>query len=255
MTPYYDDGQITIYHGDCREILPLLDRADIDLLLADPPYGIALPTNYASRKRGVSRIDYAPVHGDGEPFDPAPLLVFERAILWGANYYARALPETSGWLVWDKRVGRMQNDQADAELAWTNCVKGVRVYAHEWNGYHRDSERGEHYHPTQKPVSLMRWCIEKAHVPDGALILDPFMGSGTTLVAAQSLGRRAIGIEIEEEYCQIAVERLRQRPLPLTVTMSRDTLQSTQGGFFDGSPTDRRNETQDISGESGTPAF
>jgi len=110
----------------------------------------------------------------------------------------------------------MQNDQSDAELAWTNFIKGVRVYSHEWNGYHRDSEKREHYHPTQKPVSLMRWCLELKWTPKGT-ILDPFMGSGTTLRAAKDLNRKAIGIEIEERYCEITAKRMSQSVMELSV--------------------------------------
>lgn len=211
MRPYFEADGITIYCGDSREIVPRL--VGVEAVITDPPYGISLDTNYASRKRGVSRIDYTPVHGDTEPFDPTHLLAFPQIVLWGANYYARSLPERSGWLVWDKRCGRMQNDQADAELAWTSTVKGVRVFHHEWNGYHRASERGEHYHPTQKPVALMQWCLSL--VPDAAVVLDPYMGAGPLLRAAKNLRRRAIGIEINEAYCEIAVKRLAQEVLAL----------------------------------------
>ncbi len=216
MKPYYEHAGITIYHGDCREILPTLEC--VDLVLTDPPYGISHPTNYASRGRGAlaATSDFAPVHGDGEPFDPRCLLEIGRArIIWGANYFASRLPEQSGWLVWDKRVqeGVGVNDQSDGELAWTDTVKGVRIFRHMWNGFWRDSERGESHHPTQKPVALMSWCMTLKWTRDLHTVIDPFMGSGPTLVAAKNLGRRAIGIEIEERYCEIAAKRLAQEVL------------------------------------------
>lgn len=228
---------VTLYLGDCREILPTLGK--VDAVVTDPPYGIKLPTDYARRKRGISYIDYPEIQGDDGPFDPAPFFVAPELIFWGGNYYAPELPVTSGWLVWDKRCGRMQNDQADAELAWTNCVKGVRVFHHEWNGYHRESERGEHYHATQKPVALLRWCLERVR---GHTILDPFMGSGTTGVAAVKLGRKFIGIEIEPKYFEIACRRvteaLRQpdffveRPAPpVQETFTYDAHKDAEGAF------------------------
>jgi aspartate carbamoyltransferase catalytic subunit len=89
-----------------------------------------------------------------------------------------------------------------------------------WNGFLRDSERGEGYHPTQKPVALMAWCLEKAKVPIGATVLDPYMGSGTTLLAAKDLGRSAIGIEREEKYCEIAAKRLSADVINLNINAS-----------------------------------
>lgn len=209
--PYYDRDGITIYHGDARQIVPLLDG--VDLVLTDPPYGVSLNTSYASAKRGnkTEAHDYPPVHGDDEPFDPSFLLGFQNVVLWGANYYADKLPPQGQWLVWDKRDGVGYNDQADCELAWSRGTKGTvpRIYRHMWNGMLKASERDERrVHPTQKPVALMRWCLD--FYPVAETVLDPFMGSGTTLRAAADLGRRAIGIEINEDYCRIAVERLRQ---------------------------------------------
>jgi site-specific DNA-methyltransferase (adenine-specific) len=203
-TPYYDRDGITIYHGDCREILPTLPK--VDLVLTDPPYGINNDTDY-TRFRGTK---YTPVVGDTARFDPAFLMESGTClVLFGANYYSASLTETGGWIVWDKvtRNG-LDTALADGEMAWTNFLGRVRIYRHMWKGAYRDSERGLFVHPTQKPVLLMRWCIELA--PAAQTILDPFMGSGTTLRAAADLGRRAIGIEINEDYCRIAVERLRQ---------------------------------------------
>ncbi len=203
MTPYYDQDGITIYHGDCREI-----TAEADVVVTDPPYGIAHPTDYARRGRDnlAACTNYPPVYGDEEPFDPTPWLRWP-CILWGANYYADKLPPSSGWLVWDKERPDSL-DQATVELAWSNFVKGARRYKFLWNGMLRASDE-QLEHPTQKPVALMRWCLSFPWTPPGT-VLDPFMGSGTTLRAAKDLGRRAIGIEIEERYCEIAAKRLMQ---------------------------------------------
>jgi site-specific DNA-methyltransferase (adenine-specific) len=218
MKPYYDDGTCTIYHDDCRDVLPLIDPASVALLLADPPYGIGLDTRYQSRGRWNGgpkwnrSIDHAPVHGDDAPFDPAPLLRFRRLVLWGANHYASRLPDSGSWLVWDRQSGG--SDTTDAELAWTNLGGTVRTYRHLWNGVCRASEIGSHLHPTQKPVALMAWIVARWTAP-GDLIVDPYMGSGPVLRAAKDLGRRAIGIEIEERYCEIAARRLGQEVLAL----------------------------------------
>jgi len=214
VTPYYADDLVTIYHGDARELG--LSIATPAALVSDPPYGIGATT--ANRSRGRGRVavahDWPAVVGDDAPFDPAPWLEFPEVILWGANHYADRLPTSPSWLVWDKRIDLGSNDSADCEIAWTNLGGPARVFRHRWQGMLRDSERGESYHPTQKPVALMRWCIGMTVAP---LVIDPFMGSGSTLVAAKSLGRRAIGIEIEERYCEIAARRCAQEVLGLAV--------------------------------------
>ena len=211
MKPYYSEPGIDIYLGDCREILPTLPK--VDLVLTDPPYGIGYRTS-ASRSVLAQAHDFSPVYGDDEPFDPSPLLRFPRLIIWGGNHFADKLPASPTWLIWDKRCGIAQNDSADCEIAWSNLGGPARVYRHLWMGMLRDSENGETYHPNQKAIALMRWCIELAG-DDIQTVLDPFMGSGTTLRAAKDLGRRAIGIEIEEKYCEIAVKRLAQEVLAL----------------------------------------
>ena len=238
VTPYYQDAAVTLYHGDCREILPQLrcpnttycleacdGRCDIEqaLVLTDPPYGIDAAVDNSRFSGGNSMTNRSsvgeriPVHGDSEPFDPTFLLSFSRLVLFGAQNYAAKLPPSNGWLVWDKRAG-IEDMQGwpfgEGELAWTNLTGAVRFWRNRWMGLVRSAEFGDHLHPTQKPLGLMTWIIEKWSKPDD-LVLDPFAGSGTTLRAAKDLGRRAIGIEIEERYCEIAAKRLRQEVLPL----------------------------------------
>lgn len=206
MKPYFEKNEITIYHGNCREVLPSL--SGIDLVLADPPYGIdyvhgAINIPNATKFAGVR------VVGDDQPFDPSWLLEYPNLILWGANHYADRLP-VDRWLVWDKRCGIIpERDTSDCEFAWARGTGGncARVFRHFWDGFNKQSERGEpRRHPTQKPVELMKWCF--SFFPNAKVTVDPFMGSGTTLVAAKQLGRHAIGIEIEEKYCEIAAKRL-----------------------------------------------
>lgn len=211
MKPYYQDSACTIWHADCREVLPLLEA--VDLVLTDPPYGIGYVQGGGKGAAGKSDFCGVSVAGDLEPFDPAPWLDYPEVIMWGANYYSNSLP-LGRWLVWDKRCGvTPTRAQADCEIAWMKTGKAARVFRHVWDGMIRDSEPGRRVHPTQKPVSLMKWCAGLSK--ETGLILDPFMGSGTTLRAAKDLGRKAIGIEIEERYCEIAAKRLAQEVLAL----------------------------------------
>ena len=203
MKPYYEHGGITIYHGDCREVMPGLEA---DVVVADPPYGI----NYDGGKSHHAAQDLGRVLGDDAPFDPSPLLGFKDVLVWGANNYAQDLPRQGQWYVWDKVIKNGLNVRiAECEFAWHLKGTKPRVFRHLWSGAFRASEHGRRsQHPTQKPEALMRWCIERVKTP--GTILDPFMGSGTTLRAAKDLGRKAIGIELEERYCEIAANRLQQ---------------------------------------------
>jgi DNA modification methylase len=225
VKPYYDHAGIQIFLGDCRDILPTLEAGSVDLVLTDPPYGISHPTDYKTRKRAALAAcrDYTPVYGDSEPFDPTPWLRWP-CLLWGANYYADRMPSSSGWVVWDKMRPELL-DQATAELAWSNFIKGVRVFRYLWHGMIRAGD-DVLVHPTQKPVALFLWILGLPWTPQGT-ILDPFLGSGTTLVAAKLLGRRAIGIEIEERYCEIAARRLDQEVLPMPTTPRTTATQAT----------------------------
>ncbi len=238
MKPYYEHAGITIYHGDCREIMygkggwRTLSKIEADVLLTDPPYGIRYSPSQNSSKAWGNKtfVGVCVVSGDGERFDPSLFLKFKSVVLFGANHFADKLPPSPSWFVWDKRDGMTSNDFADCELIWTNLNDNARVFRHQWNGALRASERGEsRVHPTQKPTELLRWIIGKC--PNG-VILDPFMGSGTTLRAAKDLGRRAIGIEIEERYCEIAAQRMEQEVLPLTDIPSPRQVESDTALLF-----------------------
>lgn len=216
MNPYYEHGGITIYHGNCREILPTLEP--VDLVLTDPPYGIgeSAGRNKSRSKMAVSK-DYGNASWDDAPPDKETINLAiaagRSAIVFGGNYFA--LPASPCWLVWDKDNGA--TDFADCELAWTNLEIAVRRIRWRWQGMlqeHGGKHKELRQHPTQKPLAVMKWCIER--VPGNPQsIIDPFMGSGTTLRAAKDLHRKAIGIEIDERYCEIAANRLRQNVLPL----------------------------------------
>jgi site-specific DNA-methyltransferase (adenine-specific) len=214
VTPYYEHAGITIYHGDCHDVIADL-WAGVGLLLTDPPYGISHTSGGGTggkwhnvRHQGMT------IANDDRPFDPAHLLGRAPVILWGANFYSDKLPG-GGWLVWDKRPGieDMEFNRSDAEVAFFSESRTVKTFRHLWHGLCRATEIGCHLHPTQKPVALMKWCI--GLVPSARLVLDPYAGSGPTLRAAKDLGINAIGIEIEERYCEIAAKRLSQEVLPL----------------------------------------
>ncbi len=215
MKPYFDDGKgHVIYHGDCREILRTLPKCD--LVLTDPPYGIKLDTdnsrfsggtlgNIARRGNGVGPAKGAAVVGDEEDFDPSFLISHgENHIIWGWNNFPDKLP-SGACLVWIKRFEEAFGSfLSDAETAWKSDGHGVYC--------HRDLSNNAialtRVHPTQKPLGLMKWCL--SFFPKAKTVLDPFMGSGTTLRACKDLNIACTGIELEEKYCEIAARRLEQ---------------------------------------------
>lgn len=203
-TPYYDRDGITLYCGDNRDIMPHLGR--FDLLLTDPPYG------HGDRWQGGTW-GAADMYKDAMQWDqttPRPevieacLRAADVSIVWGGNYFV--LPPSRCWLSWEKS-SRMDT-LADFELAWTSMDRPCKAKREDRN------PDGKRQHPTQKPLSIMKWCLTLC--PDAETILDPFAGSGTTLLAAKLEGRRAVGIEISEKYCEIARNRLRQGVLEFT---------------------------------------
>lgn len=209
--PYYQDDAVTIYHADCRDILPHLEP--VDLVLTDPPYGIGRDGGKASTSK----------HGGRKPFDflgwdnniPAKdifELIFSKSIhqiIWGGNYFVQYLKPSMGWLVWDKGQDICSSD---CELAFSSFDSALRRILLNRVELLKDGTN----HPTQKPLKLIKWCIVQADSKSKEptkTILDPFMGSGTTLRSAKDLGRKAIGIELEEKYCEIAAKRMAQEVL------------------------------------------
>ena len=198
----------TLYCGDCLDLLPI----EADAVVTDPPYGMKWDTNCVRFTGGTEPgrrggKDYGKgICGDDMPFDPSPWLQYERCVLFGMHHFAQRLP-VGTVLVWLKRFDEAFGSfLSDAELAWMKGGHGV--YAKR--DLSLNGETATRSHPTQKPVPLMEWCIEKAKVPDGATVLDPYMGSGTTGIACIRRGLNFIGIEKDEKYFKIAVERIRR---------------------------------------------
>jgi len=224
MRVYYEDAHATIYHGATDDVIDQwcgLRTKSFDLLLTDPPYGIgswsATGGNSlrADEIAGINAWDVAP--------DPALLVacinLAKYSIVWGGNYLGSTLGRTRAPLIWDKGIRGMHF--ADGEMAWTNFDFGtLRIFNMPVG---RGDTKGHRLHPTQKPEALMLWSLQMAHKASGP-VLDPFMGSGTTLVACKRLGRRCVGIERDEKYCEIAASRLSQGSLFAEIaTPSADT--------------------------------
>lgn len=200
-------GQVELYLGDCKTILPKL--TGIGAIVSDPPYGIADLNKFGSRSKATVAMSYKPIAGDNEPFDPKHLLIYPVVSLWGANWYSSRLPDSGGWLIWDKKDGGTSDNFSDVEMAWTNAGNTARLLHHKWRGMIRASEQNEpRVHSTQKPIAVMKWNIAQLGLESGATICDPYMGSGTTGIAALQLGYNFVGVELDEHYFDIATKRI-----------------------------------------------
>jgi site-specific DNA-methyltransferase (adenine-specific) len=203
LRPYYQDDYCTIYHGDCAVVLPTLEP--VDLVLTDPPYGIK---RFQQKDGGISKkiknFDNTTNWNNKKPKNnifEAMFKISSYQIIFGMNNFQ--LPTTEYFIVWDKR--QLVPSFAECELIYTNYKVPARILRHRFINHNKQ-------HPAEKPLLLIQQLLV-IYGKDAKSILDPFMGSGTTLLAAKNLQRKAIGIELEEKYCEIAANRLRQEVL------------------------------------------
>jgi hypothetical protein len=206
-------GDHRVLCGDSTQAEDVARLPKFDAVVTDPPYGISIvgKSGTAGNFPGTAapRHEAPPIVGDDKPFDPSHLLDLAPAlVIWGGNHFADKLPASSKWLVWDKKDGAFRESSlGDCEIAWTNLPGAARLLHHTWQGMYRKGagERAPRVHPTQKPVDLMAWCIEQTKT-EGA-VADMYLGSGTTLIAAEQLGRTCYGIEIEPRYIDVIIQR------------------------------------------------
>lgn len=220
-------GEHRIICGDCTDrnvIGRLMDGQIARYGMHDPPYGInvvGVSTNIDGDKpfgkgrigsEGVAKSNnYAPVIGDDKPFDPEHLLeASQDSVLWGANYYADKLAPQKGWLVWDKK-GRegWRDNYSDCELAWSSLKVVTKIFRHTWIGMVQEGEREKRVHPTQKPVALFEKMIDELFLDEG-IIIDFYLGSGTTLLACERLNRVCYAAELSADYVAVAIHRWEQ---------------------------------------------
>ncbi len=227
----YKSDRVVLIHGRAERLAPWLKKHGVTCVFSDPPYGIKYDTKHHKRGMGGRRStnlkngpgykqsvnNYEYIANDDKPFDPTPWLSFKKVVLFGANNFAVRLPHSNGWIVWDKTdCGKVVNDSGDAELAWTNVTGAVRIYRQLWKGLARTTKCEPdgteiRVYPAQKPVQLFTWLIQKFTKPDD-IICDPYMGSGSTILAAVRAGRKCIGIDINRKACDLTLERLHAVP-------------------------------------------
>lgn len=213
-------GNATLILGDNRKILPKLPKGSA--LISDPPYGINFVHSGGGRGLVKNKRPSKPIYGDDKPFDPSFLLDYARKpngtynniLLFGANHYHEHIPKGGEWLVWDKSPsGFIKDNFRDVEFMWSSKKSPRNIYRHQWKGMTRQGEgassKGKRLHVSQKPVELMAWCIDSLVIPFDGIVIDPFMGSGSTGIAAIRKGMTFIGIEIDEENFEIACARFR----------------------------------------------
>lgn len=202
----------TAYEGDCLEFMRELPDKCIDLVLTDPPYGIGADSDKRANTRYGNAITKSKEYGKKEWDKKIPekeifkeiFRVSKNQIIFGGNYFS--LPESSCWIVWDKVTGN--NGYADCELAYTSFHSAVRKFTHQWKGMLQENMKNKEVriHPTQKPLKLFKWCLEK-YAPENAIVFDPFLGSFTTAVACHSHGLNWIGCEKDPDYFKAGLSR------------------------------------------------
>jgi site-specific DNA-methyltransferase (adenine-specific)/modification methylase len=211
-------GRAVLYRGDSLELLEA-GLLKCDAIVSDPPYGIGYQRG-GEAGGGIKAPRFAgKIIGDDAPFDPAPWLAHagdKAVVLFGADHYKTRLPEGGRFICWDKSCGQGPAATfSDAEFAWTNRRNARSIFRHFWAGATRaddsfDGKAKGRAHVSQKPVNLMAWCIEHARIGLDKVVLDPYMGAGSTGVAALLSGRRFVGVEIDPGHFATARARIEE---------------------------------------------
>jgi len=212
---------------DSDQVAKLMNGEKADMVFTDPPYGISVVKNekvgadFGIAKKGK----YSEVIADDttktakEFYNTCIGLGMDRFIIWGGNYFTDFLPFSDGWIIWNKRANTdIRNTFADGEMAWCSFHTPIRIYDQLWNGMIREGEKEKRVHPTQKPIRTLSEIIQD-HVK-GNIIMDGFLGSGSTMVASHQLDRKCYGMELDPKYCQVIIDRMRKLDDTLTVKIN-----------------------------------
>ena len=206
----FEIGEHRLLCGDSTDIdqvEKLMNREKAEICISDPPYGISVvKSNSRMQQLGWKQYENdSDINTAVDAFNLA-YSICDKLVFWGANHYANKLPNVGGWLIWDKQDGKDTTTYSMGELAWTNILNNVQIYKHIWDGFRKDSEKGQsRLHPSQKPIKLHEWVLEKI---DAELVLDLFLGSGSTMVASHQLKRKCYGMELDPKYCQVIIDRM-----------------------------------------------
>lgn len=213
-------GEHRLLCGDSTnsdQVAKLMNGEKADMVFTDPPYGISIvdsKTNKVGAENLAKNQEYSAVIGDDTTetaeafYNTCVSLGMENFIIWGGNYFTEFLPFSKSWIIWDKRGDMNSNNFADGEMAWCSFHSRVRIYKQIWNGMIREGESGKRVHPTQKPTKMLGEIIED-HIK-GNIIVDGFLGSGSTMVAAHQLKRKCYGMELDPKYCQVIIDRMQK---------------------------------------------
>jgi len=203
IKPYFETELGVLYNADCLDVMAKMPDKCVDLVLTDPPYGINMDINLAKKNGKYGYKHYGYTNWDNKtPKNFNEILrISKNQIIWGGNYFTDKLPASMGWIIWDK--GQRDFSLADGEMAWTSYKRAMRIFSISRAKAMTDGK----VHPTQKSLDIIVKCINWSKTED--LIFDPFLGSGTTAVACEQLGRKWIGVEISEKYCEIAKKRIK----------------------------------------------
>lgn len=208
-----------IFVGSCEDELILQELKKCSCVITDPPYGVAYksPSGNGLTARG----NYKIIENDDKDYSPEILFkISDKIVTWGANHYANKLPNSAGWLVWDKREGEQINNNSDCELAWTNMINSARMFHHRWNGMIKASEQGQkRIHPTQKPIALFIWALDICAA--GETVAEPYLGSGSNLIACEETGRTCIASEIDVEYVAASINRFLEKGMEVFINEQR----------------------------------